>query len=151
MTARLITSIGLPVHVVTAGTHVVENQPMSRRTRAAMLSIGLEPGHHRSHQLTASDVDRADLVIAMAREHVAYVRRHYPSAAHKTATIDYLSMHLSAGDGPLAERVARLTLEAVDPVLQGDVPDPAGGEEPEYIACAQRLRTLVGLLSPALH
>ena len=41
-----------PVRIVTAGTHVVEGQPMSRRTRDALTSVGLAADGHRSHQLT---------------------------------------------------------------------------------------------------
>ena len=52
-----------PVRLITAGTHVVEGQPMSRRTRAALESVGLSAATHRSHQITAAD-------IAVANGHV---------------------------------------------------------------------------------
>ena len=54
---------------------------MSRRTRDALASVGLEADGHRSHQLTDGDVEDADLILAMAGEHVAFIRRRYPAAA----------------------------------------------------------------------
>lgn len=142
---------GIPADVVTAGTHVVENQPISRRTRAAIVSLGLEPVHHRSHQLTHSDVNSADLVVAMAAEHVRYVRHHHPVGAPRTATICYLARYLGSGTEPLGERVASLSLADVPPEAQGDVADPAGHEEPEYLACAKEISAFMEQLMPGLR
>jgi protein-tyrosine-phosphatase len=134
--------VAAPVEIVTAGTHVVEGQPVSRRTRDALAAVELRPGAHRSHQLTDEDVARADLIIALAGEHVLHIRRRYPEASPRTATLRRLARDLSDGPEPLAERVARLRLAEV--ALEGweDVDDPAGGEDEIYVACA---RTLVGL------
>jgi len=150
MAGRFVEHLGLPVNVVTAGTHVVENQPMSRRTRAAFLEVGVDPGHHRSHQLTDEDVETADLIVAMAAEHVQFVRRNHVAGAGRTATIEYLAGHLAPGPLPLADRVAALSLAEVPLDAQGDVPDPAGEEEPVYIACAVMLTGLVDTLVPGL-
>ncbi len=150
MAGRVVEALGLPVTVTTAGTHVVENQPMSRRTRAAIGMLGVEPGHHRSHQLTSADVERADLIVAMAGEHVRYVRRKHPDGAARTATICYLASELAPGPEPLSERVRALKLEEVSPESQGDVADPAGAEEPEYIQCAKQISALIETLAPSL-
>ena len=91
-----------PVRIVTAGTHVVEGQPMSRRTRDALASVGFAADGHRSHQLTDEDMAEADVIVAMAGEHVAYVRRRYPDAAAKTASIKRLCRDLAPGPRPLA-------------------------------------------------
>jgi protein-tyrosine-phosphatase len=147
---HLVEASGEAVRVTTAGTHVVEYQPMSRRTRAAILSLGVEPGQHRSHQLTKEDAEAADLIVAMAAEHVRYVRRHHPDAASKTATIRYLVRNLAPGDEPLASRIEALSLELVPLEEQEEVADPAGKEEPEYIACAAQLSALVEQLLPVL-
>ena len=48
------------VRISTAGTHVIEGQPMSWRTRDAMVEVGVEPITHRSRQLRPHDLD-ADL------------------------------------------------------------------------------------------
>ena len=89
-----------PVRIVTAGTHVVEGQPMSRRTRAALASVGLTADGHRSHQLTDNDIEQAELILAMAGEHVSYVRRRHPEAAAKTATLKRLVRDLPPAPAP---------------------------------------------------
>ncbi len=147
----MLESEGAPVRVVTAGTHVVEHQPMSRRTRDALAAIGLDASSHRSRQLTDADLDAADLVIAMAAEHVRYVRRRHPQASDRTATLRWLVGHLPGGPAPLSTRVAELDLADVDPADQGDVDDPAGGDEAAYSACAVDLSGLVGELAARLR
>jgi protein-tyrosine-phosphatase len=139
-----------PVMVVTAGTHVVENQPMSRRTRDALAEIGLDASGHRSRQLTQADLDRADLVVAMAAEHVHFIRRRHGEARGRTATLRWLASHLPGGPEPLAARVAALDLAGVDPGEQGDVADPSGGDEVVYTACAAELADLVAALAVRL-
>jgi protein-tyrosine-phosphatase len=151
MAGCIMRASGVPARIVTAGTHVVENQPMSRRTRAAILSLGIDPGHHRSHQLTAADVSSADLVVAMAAEHVAYLRRLHPFGAARTATICFLAANLTAGARPLRDRVGSLSLEDAEPQTQRDVADPAGGDEPEYVACAKEISVLMEQLLPSLR
>jgi protein-tyrosine-phosphatase len=128
--------------IVTAGTHVVEGQPMSRRTRDALASVEIRADGHRSHQLTDADVALADLIVGLAGEHVSYIRRRHPEAAPKTATLRRLVRDLPDGPEPLAERVAGMGLAEVELEEWEDVDDPAGGEDEVYVACAQ---TLAGL------
>ncbi len=137
--------------VATAGTHVVEHQPISIRTRAAMAAVGLPSAGHRSHQLTGADTLAADLIVGMAAEHGRFVRRVHPAAAAKTATLRWLVDHLGGGPGSLADRVVALALDQVDPAEQGDVADPAGGDDDTYLACAKEVVDLVGLLAPRLR
>lgn len=73
-----------------AGTHAIENCPMGNYTRKALASIGLEDRTHRSRQLNPYNADEVDLIIAMANDHVQYVRRNYPEVAHKTVTFKRL-------------------------------------------------------------
>jgi protein-tyrosine-phosphatase len=142
----------VPARVVTAGTFVVEGQPMSRRTRDALTSVGVESlPPHRSQQLTDADVDGADLIIAMAGEHVAYVRRRHPEAAGRTATIRRLVRDLSDGPDLLAERVAALGLATTEIAPWEDVEDPAGGEDEVYVSCAKELAQLTAELAPRLR
>src|SRR5205823_12898381 len=68
------------VRISTAGTHVIEGQPISWRTRDAMVEVGVTPVAHRTRQLGAHDL-ASDLIVGMATEHVAYVRRRHPEAA----------------------------------------------------------------------
>ncbi len=73
-----------------AGTHAIENCPMGNYTRKALASIGLEDRAHRSRQLNPYNADEVDLIIAMATDHVQYVRRNHPEVAYKTATFKRL-------------------------------------------------------------
>ena len=136
--------------VATRGTHVVEGLPMSMRTRSALVALGVNDHSHRSRQLSSDDLRDADLIVAMAREHVQFVRRVHPQAAARTATLKRLARDLPAGSGPLAERVASLRLDAVDLEHWEDVDDPAGGDEAVFHECADEIRDLLDQLAPAL-
>jgi protein-tyrosine phosphatase len=131
-----------PFRIVTAGTHVVEGQPMSRRTRAALASVGLAADGHRSHQVTEDDIEQADLILAMAGEHVSYIRRRHPGAARKTGTLKRLVRDLASGTPSLTERLAALDLAGQPVEPWEDVEDPAGGEDEVYVSCAKELSVL---------
>ncbi len=139
-----------PLTVVTAGTHVVEGQPMSRRTKEALAQVGFSAEGHRSHQVTAGDLASATLVLAMAGEHVAYVRRSHPEAAARTASLKRLVRDLPPGPVPLAERLVALDLASVAIEPWEDVEDPAGGEDDRYVSCARELAGLCAGLLPRL-
>ena len=141
---------GAPLRIVTAGTHVIEGQPMSRRTRAALESVGRNADGHRSRQVADDDIDGSVLILAMAAEHVAYIRRKYPYAAARTASIKRLVRDLAKGEEPLAERLNALRLDEVELGNWEDVEDPAGGEDADYVACAEELADLCQRLLPLL-
>jgi protein-tyrosine-phosphatase len=134
----------------TAGTHVIEGQPISWRTREALAAIGLKADSHRSRQLRDEDVASADLIVGFEADHVGYVRRNYPHAAAKTATLRYLVDHLVDGPGTLSWRLAQLGLDAVVLERQEDVDDPAGGDVDDYKACATEVDRLIRELIPRL-
>jgi protein-tyrosine-phosphatase len=139
------------VRVVTAGTHVVEGMPMSWRTRDAIAELGAERAMHRSHQLNDADVEAADVIVCLAAEHVAYIRRTHPEAASKTVTLRRLVRDLPTAPGKtLAERVAALHLGEVELGTSEDVADPAGGDLPVFRACAREIYDLIDLLVPEL-
>jgi protein-tyrosine phosphatase len=151
MGGAMLESRAPELRVTTAGTHVIEGMPMSWRTRDSITELGIETALHRSHQLTDADVAQADLVICLAAEHVAYMRRTHPEAAGKTATLKRLARDLPATTGSsFAARVASLGLEAVSPEHWEDVDDPAGGDLPVFQACAREILGLVDQLLPAL-
>jgi protein-tyrosine-phosphatase len=132
-----------PLHVVTAGTHSIDGQPMSMRTRAALTRIpelaDTDFRRHRSRQVHAPDLVRAGLVVVMEADHVRYVRRRHPAHAGKTATIRRLCHDLPPGPPTLHERVAALRLADVELSDSEDVLDPAGHEADVYAACADEL------------
>jgi protein-tyrosine-phosphatase len=150
MAGAMLEASGIPVKVTTAGTHVIEHQPVSIRTRHALNGVGLHASVHRSRQLTDAEVGAADVVIAMASEHVAYIRRRHPVGADRTATLRFLAQNLPPGATPLSERIAALGLANLDPFAQGDVVDPAGGDDEDYVDCARQLSALIAELVPRL-
>jgi len=131
------------LHVVTAGTHSVDGQPMSVRTRAALMSIpelaDAALGRHRSRQVDDADLLRAELVVVMEADHVRFIRRHFPGVADRTATIRRLCRDLPPAPPQLGQRVAALQLAKMDLSEDDDVADPAGREEDAYVACAAEL------------
>jgi protein-tyrosine-phosphatase len=137
------------VKVTTAGTHVIEGQPISWRTRDAMTEVGVAAVGHRSRQLRRHDLD-ADVIVALAGEHVQWVRREHPEAAARTATLRRLCRDLPHEPGPLSTRIATLELGTVELQPWEDVDDPAGGDVDTFIACARELLHLVNELAPRL-
>ncbi|MDP1820821.1 MAG: low molecular weight phosphatase family protein [Acidimicrobiales bacterium] len=136
--------------VATAGTLVVEGQPMSWRTRAALESVGLVIPDHRSRQATLADLRHAGVVIALAPEHVHWVRRTHAEAADRTGTLRRLARDLPRGDAPLVERVRSLGLADVELEPWEEVIDPGGGDAAAFAACAREVTELIDQLAPRL-
>jgi protein-tyrosine-phosphatase len=143
MIEHLAETNGLAVSVITGGTHTLDGQPMGMRTRAALMSIdelaGVTTSRHRSRQVRAGDVAGADLVVVMEADHVRFIRRHHPEAAGRTATLRRLVRDLPPRTEPLPARLDALGLGEVELADDEDVTDPAGHEEPFYIACAREI------------
>src|SRR4051812_37574743 len=134
--------------VTTSGTHVIEGMPMSWRTRDAIEGLGIRVPVHRSRQATAEELDRADLVIALAGEHVRWMRRVHPMAAPRTATLKRLARDLPSDVSSLGERLARLHLDQVELEPWEDVIDPAGGDLEVFQACAKEIADLLHEVIP---
>ncbi len=131
------------VSVITGGTHVVDGHPVSWRTRDALASVGYEASRHRSAQLRPADLPATDVVVAMANEHVEWMRRQHPEAAGRTITLHRLARDLGPPDHPFTERLRFLHPATVELEPWEEVADPAGGELPEYQACARELDGLI--------
>jgi protein-tyrosine phosphatase len=152
MTAAMAKAWAPGLEVSSSGTHSIDGQPISVRTRAALESLGLEARVHRSAQLYEWTLDDVDVVVAMAVEHVAYIRRKHPEAAWRTATLMRLVRALPATTGTGDERLRALAVDTVD--LEGsgeDVLDPAGGQVDDFVACANELADLMRTVLAELH
>ncbi len=137
------------LEVATGGTLVVDGQPMSIRTRAAIEGVGHTIPRHASRQVHPPDLDDATLVVALAPEHVEWVRRSHPPAAARTVTLRRLVRDLPSAD-TLAEQVASLDAHAVALEPWEEVVDPGGGEADVFAACAREIDDLVHQLAPRL-
>lgn len=137
--------------IETAGTLVIDGQPMSIRTRAAIEGVGHPLPRHASRQAAPDDLDRAALVIALAPEHVEWVRRTHPAAASHTVTLLRLVRDLKPSDGaPIREQVLALGAGDVDLGEWEEVVDPGGGEIDVFAECARQIDGLIEELAPRL-
>ena len=103
---------------------------MGMRTRTALTRIpelaDADFRRHRSRQVHGVDLVHAELVVVMEADHVRFVRRRFPDAAAKTATIRRLCRDLPPPPPALGERVAALDLADAEVSDDEDVLDPAG-------------------------
>jgi protein-tyrosine-phosphatase len=133
-----------------SGTHALPGHPMSVRTRTALARLGLADPTHRSAQFDETDVRRASLIVAMAPEHVEWVRRTHPDAADRTVTFKRVVRALEPAPASLLDRVCALDLAGVEVEEWEEVVDPAGGDQPEFDACAREIDALVDQLIAVL-
>jgi len=146
--------------IATAGTLTVDGLPISWRTRAALDEVGLSAPRHASRQAEAIDLYRSDLVIALAPEHVRWVRREHAEMADRTSTLARLTRQLDPPDPSLAgvsypersigERLAPMRLAAVELEPWEEVVDPGGGEVDAFVRCAREIVVLVDRLARLL-
>jgi protein-tyrosine-phosphatase len=97
------------IRVESAGTAGFSGAPATEYARDVCSGHGVDIGSHISHALTASAIDRADLVLAMTRGHVDEVNSLLPQAV---------------------DRISLLSEFAEENGL--DVPDPIGAPREEY-------------------
>lgn len=122
--------------VDSAGTWAIPGLPSSRRTLAALESVGVSAPGHRSTTLTRDHLIEVDLVIGFETDHVMHVRRLEPAVADRTATLP----RLLGMDWPGAD------LAAEDPRAWTEVDDPAGGDVEDFIRCARDIDAQVAQL-----
>jgi protein-tyrosine phosphatase len=153
--ARRLTAAGVAGWVHSAGT-LSQGEPPPPETIAAMAGYGLDVTRHRSRLLAAAELGTADLVLAMAREHVRQAVVTEPAAWPRTFTLkELLRRGQQAGrrmpGEPLADWLARIQSGRDRAALLGDSPnddvaDPMGGAAHAYVTTATLLDELVGAL-----
>ncbi len=151
--ARSLTAAGVTGWVHSAGT-LGQGEPPSPEAVAAMAGYGLDVTRHRSRLLAAAELRTADLVLAMAREHVRQAVVTEPAAWPRTFTLkELLRRGQQAGPRmpgePLAGWLARVHAGRDHAALLGDSPDddvadPIGSPASAYVMTAARLDHLVG-------
>lgn len=147
-----LTERGVLARVSSAGI-TAEGQPPSASAVEVMADFGLAIAEHRSSLLTAERVARADLILAMAREHVREAVVLVPDAFPRTFTLKEL-VRLGSERGPrgeaetVAEWLARMH-EGRTPMAHlgssphDDVADPIGQRMAVYERTADELAELV--------
>ena len=154
MAAAMLRALAPDLEVLSAGTHVVEGQPMGVRTRTALAGCGLADPGHRSRQFSDGEAG-ADLIAVMEPAHLSWIRSRFPAAAAVAGSLRRLARDLPRPDparsSTLAERVAALDLAGVRPEPWEEVVDPGAGEQADFDRCAQDLRHLVAQLRDRLN
>ncbi|WP_287154865.1 hypothetical protein [Candidatus Solincola tengchongensis] len=166
------------VRVASAGTSAVDGNPASAGAVQAMDLWGVDLEGHRASFLSPRLLREADLVLAMAREHLLSVERLDPHALEKTTTLPYLARRERDILKALGETTVRGEEEALErlgkvlgilraapsgpPYLadmqssSSDIIDPIGSSLQVYIGVAEDLdmalekamRALFGLPAP---
>lgn len=102
------------VTIESAGVATQDGLPATPEGVEALRVIGVDPGRHRSRQLTSAMVRDADEILCMTRSHLEHVIAMDPDARGKVTTL---------GDQP--------------------IPDPIGGPIELYVDTARTLRALI--------
>lgn len=155
LTRRLAAS-GSDASVRSAGM-LGDGEPPSPEAITVMAGYGLDIAEHRSRQVTAEDLEAADLTLALAREHLRHAVVTAPGIWPRAFTLREL-VRRGGALGPRAagedlacwlarahsgrERSALLGDSAAD-----DVADPAGGPQRGYAETAAILSDLVDQLA----
>jgi protein-tyrosine phosphatase len=154
------------VEAVVSSTGILfEGKPATDHGVAVMADRGIDTSRHRSRKLRAEMVARADLVIGMAREHVAEALAFGPDIWERAFTLKEI-VRLGEEDGgrepgePLEQWLARLhearlgdgrrPTDLFAPSDDDDVPDPIGGPRRSYQRTAEELDDLTARLARLL-
>lgn len=145
--------------VLSAGTYGQEGSGATEGSVVAGRELGLELAAHRARRIRPADIDAADLVLAMEREHRDAVIRAVPQARDRTFTLKELVLLLERApfdgefDARIAEAARRRT--AAEAIGDLDVADPYGDTLDAYRRIAGEIdawtdRLVLGLFGPAL-
>ncbi|MEL4358810.1 MULTISPECIES: low molecular weight protein-tyrosine-phosphatase [unclassified Luteococcus] len=90
---------GLEVEITSAGVSDEEHGgPIDPRAARVLKAAGYDTSNHRAHQITAREIQEADLVVAAEQYHVDRMRRLVPEADNLHLFSEY-DPEASPGDG----------------------------------------------------
>ena len=153
--ARHLNTCGLHAEVISAGTSPATCTPgasMVAASTRALVKLGIDPTPHRSQLLTADLVTSADLVLAMAREHLREAVALVPGAWPRTYTLkEFVRLGRSHGARRTIEPIAtwlasigedRVRAHALETSPDDDVADPTGRPISAHVRTARELDEL---------
>ncbi|MHB1431816.1 MAG: arsenate reductase/protein-tyrosine-phosphatase family protein [Streptosporangiaceae bacterium] len=127
-------------------------EPAAPEVVRALGAVGIDVSAHRSRRMTDADLHSADLVLAMAREHLRYAVVLTPPVWPRTFTIrEFVRRAASAGprrpDQPLPDWLDRVhhgrdRLDLLGERAADDIADPIGGPPEGYDATVAQLDDL---------
>ena len=154
MLARELAARGQHAEVASAGIAADGTASVPAEVAAVMGDYGLDVTGHRSTQVTAGDLARADLVLTMAREHLRHAVVLEPLAWPRAFTLRELARRGAlAGPRAPAEPLAgwlarahagRSRMELLGDGEPDDVADPFGGRLTDYQRTAAQISDAVG-------
>jgi low molecular weight protein-tyrosine phosphatase len=156
--ARELTARGrADVRVASAGVAAVPGLLPPPEVVAVLAGYGVDVAGHCSAPVTAAGLDRADLVLAVAREHLRYAVVTEPGAWPRAFTARELARRAVLGGRrepgqPLAVWLAglhagRRRLDLLGDSADDDVADPAGGPLHGYQLAAAQLHRIAAVLA----
>ena len=142
------------ITVSSAGTHAYEGTDMHVGSATVLAECGLDPGGFRSRRLTATMVERSDLVLTAAKHQRAACVQLVPAMAQRVFTLRQFA-RLAAVAGPAPDMAALVTRANAVRHRVGpgddDLPDPVGQSVETFRACAEEiwshLQTITSSLS----
>jgi protein-tyrosine phosphatase len=126
---HLLGQKGLAIEVDSAGTGPYRDVPAYHLVVEAVAGLGIDLSRHRSKPVDARLLERADLILAMAPEHVRWLRSARPDLAGR---IRLLRPYCLGLEDPAADE---------DPAHQ--IPDPIGLPARAHQECVATLRSLL--------
>ena len=103
-----------------AGTFAMNGSHATLNAMNALESLGIEAPKHKAKQITGKLTEWADLILVMEETHAEELCAMFPDAEEKTQTL----IGFATGES-------------------GDISDPFGGDEEEYLQCAEQIKKYV--------
>jgi protein-tyrosine phosphatase len=153
MLARELAVRGQQALVISAGISAGGSQPVPGEVAQVLAGYGLDVSAHRSSPMTAAGLARADLILALAREHLRHAVVAAPQTWPRAFTLRELARR-GAQAGPreagetLGDWLARAHAGRSRLALLGDgepddVADPVGGRLGDYQHAAAQISATV--------
>lgn len=160
------------VEISSCGTDAIEGNPATSTAVQALdlWDIDLEP--HRASSLTPAMLREADLVLALARDHLLSINRIEPEALRKSTTLKYLAntseeiLDILGDETVSGEKEARSRIKKILDVVRrsapeedfsaeitargSDIIDPIGGSLQVYLGVAEEIDSSLDKVMMAL-
>lgn len=130
--------------------------PVDPRAVEAMAARGLDISAHVPRTIDAADVEDADLVLTMTREHLRHIVTEFPESFPRTYTVKEAVRRMGKMGVPSPFDATRLhdgrtPGELMGDSLADDILDPFGGPEADYRACVDELDAAIGSIVTMLR
>jgi protein-tyrosine phosphatase len=126
---------GIEAEVKSAGIAASTGQPMSEYAQSVLTSRGIAANSFRSTRLTAAEVEWADLILTMTKDHKRHVMERFPQTFRKIYSLKEWANHE----------------DDKQPWMDTDIADPYGQELMKYEQTAQEIEQALLSILPRLQ